>query len=52
MELMGEQFCRKAWYFLGKSFALDSRSSLINYDLFWTLFKNRSVRNTPEDGSA
>jgi hypothetical protein len=30
----------------------DARSFLINYDLFRTHFKNRSVRNTPEDGSA
>jgi hypothetical protein len=29
-----------------------SRSSPVNYDLFRTLFKNRSVRNTPEEGSA
>jgi hypothetical protein len=37
---------------LGMCFALDSRSTVLNYDLFRTLFKNRSVRNTPEDGSA
>jgi hypothetical protein len=33
-------------------FGRASRSSRVNYDRFRTLFKNRSVRNTPEEGSA